>query len=212
MSNKHPIIAHGELYAEAIAKPLGGGNKQMPREYSESKRRIINDLEALSDRIISSNEVFLKEKILCVRLEPKFEAKSYVPTALVAAMSYNNAEFVGGRKYAIFDDIGNKTPAKLYFLRTTDKGIEQLKTVLRNGERDSVDQWKRQVQSISTIDLLKPEEKIMGFSDEWESGAVEFVLHPVSSETDDEVLKFLDLSNIDKRNAQVRTYEGGGFY
>lgn len=209
MSNKHPIIAHGELYADPVAKPFGGGKKEMPRDYSEAKQRILNDLDLLTSNISNSKDIFMDEKILCVRLEPKFEAKSYVPTSLVSAMPDGNAQIVGGRKYTTVDSEGNETPAKLYFLRTTDSGIEQLKSTLKKGERDHIDQWKRQLQSIYAIDFLKSDEKVIGFDDDWEMGSVEFVLHPVSSNTNDEVHRFFDLCGINENNAQVRTYQGG---
>jgi len=56
MNKKHPIIAHGELYAEPISKSLGGGKKEMPRDYVEAKQRIISDLEVLTDSIADSQE------------------------------------------------------------------------------------------------------------------------------------------------------------
>lgn len=210
MSNsKHPIIAHGELYAEPVTKSLGGGKKEMPRDYAEAKQRIIDNLDILTNGIANSEEIFMDEKILCVRLEPKFEAKSYVPTSIVSAMPAGNAQIVGGRKYMAVDVEGNEILAKLYFLRTTDGGIEQLKSVLQNGEHDHIDQWKHQIQSIHAIDFLKPDEKVMGFDDDWATGTVEFVLHPVPSNTDDKVHKFFDLCGIGEGDAQVRTYDDG---
>ena len=209
MDNKHPIIAHGELYAEPISKQLGGGEKERPRNYAEAKQRVINDLDVLTRNIADSEEIFMDEKILCVRLEPKFEAKSYIPTSLVSAMPLGNTEIVGGRKYAAVDGDGNETSAKLYFLRTTDGGITQLKDVLENGKRDHVEQWRKQLQSIYAIDLLKPDEKVMGFENDWKAGTVEFVLHPVPSSTHDEVHNFFKLCGIGETDAQVRTYTDG---
>ena len=96
---RHPIIAHGELYCEPIiGKRFGGGTKKIPHEYFEAKQRIISDLDEISDAIQEQREIFLEEKIICVRLEPKFEAKSYVPTQLLID---DTIHFVGGRKYSV---------------------------------------------------------------------------------------------------------------
>lgn len=209
MSEKYPIIAHGELYAEYVTKPLGGGKRVMPRDYSEAKERILDDLDSLQSILQEEDEVFLSEKILCIRLEPKFEAKSYVPEALVSAMSEGNARIVGGRKYEVMDEEGNIETAKLYFLRTATSGIEQLSDVLYSGQKDHVESWRNQLQTINTIDLLRPEEKVMGFEDNWIKGKVEFVLHPMSSETNEEIERFFEVSGIDKSVSKVKVYDSG---
>ena len=59
---KHPIIANGEIYAEPVSKALGGGPKQMPRDYFEAKQRIINALDDLTQDIAEGEEVFLMKE------------------------------------------------------------------------------------------------------------------------------------------------------
>lgn len=203
---KHPIIANGEIYAEPVSKALGGGPKQMPRGYFEAKQRIINALDVLTQDIAEGEEVFLDERIICIRLEPKFEAKSYIPSALINAMSSGSSKIVGGRKYTVYGD-ERELSAKLYFVRTTDSGINQLKATLQNGDRDNVEQWQQQIRSIHTINLLKPDEKIMGFADDWQAGTVEFVLHPLPSSTEDEISAFFIHSGINADNARIKTYD-----
>lgn len=205
---KHPIIANGEIYAEPLSKALGGGPKQMPRDYLDAKRRIINALDGLTQDIAAGKELFLDERIICVRLEPKFEAKSYMPSTLINEMSSGSSRIVGGRKYTILDDESGAS-AKLYFIRTTDSGINQLKTTLQNGNRDNVGQWQQEIRSIHTINLLEPNEKIMGFSDSWRSGTVEFVLHPLPSSTENEIAEFFKYSDIKISNARIKTYSDG---
>lgn len=206
--DKHPIIANGEIYAEPVTKALGGGQKTMPRDYSEAKERIITALNQLTQDIEAGDEVFLDERVICIRLEPKFEAKSYVPHAIVSAMTNGDSKIVGGRKYSILED-GEESFAKLYFVRTTDTGIHNLKNILEVGDRDRIEQWRQQIQSVSTINLLKPEEKIMGFADDWEAGTVEFVLHPLPTSTGDEVDAFFSHSGIDTAKAKIKSYDDG---
>lgn len=130
MDRKHPIIAHGEMYAEPIARPISNGPKILPHEYNEAKQRVLGNLSTLESALTDSDELFLEEKIVCVRLEPKFEAKSYVPTSLVSAMS-SGSEIIGGRKYTTRSG-EVESSAKLYFVKTTTTGIREFRTTLGN--------------------------------------------------------------------------------
>lgn len=206
--DKHPIIANGEVYAEPVSKMLGGGPKRLPREYPEAKIRMIDALNKLTQEIETGKERFLEDKVVCIRLEPKFEAKSYVPISIINAMNDNSSALVGGRKYSIVEN-DDELFAKLYFVRTTDTGLRHLLETLQNGTKDSIEQWRQQVQSINTINLLHPEEKIMGFSSSWEEGTVEFVLHPLPEYTENEISLFFETSGIDATKARVKTYEDG---
>lgn len=205
---KHPIIANGEMYAEPITKTQRHGEKTPPRDYFTAKQRIITALDSLTKEIEETEEVFLDEKIVCIRLDPKYEAKSYVPISIISAMSSEQSKIVGGRKYTIETE-DDEFSAKLYFVRTTDVGLQQLRTVLQSGEKDNVDTWRKQLCYVNTIDLLQPDEKVMGFAEDWEFGTAEFVLHPVPSMTQEEVASFFKYSGIDQENARVKTYDDG---
>ncbi|MDR1136658.1 MAG: hypothetical protein LBL49_10895 [Clostridiales Family XIII bacterium] len=149
--NKYPIIAHGELYIEPITKKGGGGVKKIPHEYAAAKQKIIADIDRIFDVIQEKREIFLEEKIVCVRMEPKFEAKSYVPTQLLTDESMS---IVGGRKYTFVDDTLEEQTAKLYFIKTDNNGIRKIKETLSIGVKDNVDAWCDQVGSIHSMDLL----------------------------------------------------------
>lgn len=206
MSDRHPIIANGELYAEPVNKPINGGSKVLPHEYDEAKTRTLADLSALEAAFSQDKEVFMEEKIICLRLEPKFEAKSYVPTSIISAMS--DGKIVGGRKYKIVSD-EDEVFAKLYFVKTTTRGVSRLKAVIENGINDSIEQWCNQIRSLHSIDLLSENEKEMGFKEEWEAGSVEFVLHPLPGYTEDKIRRFVQISGIDEANIRIKTYDDG---
>ena len=206
MSDRHPIIANGELYAQPVNKPIGGGPKTLPHEYDEAKARTLADLSALEASFSDDKEVFMEEKIICVRLEPKFEAKSYVPTSIISAMP--GGEIVGGRKYKLPSD-KDEVYAKLYFVKTTANGVSKLKSALENGTNDSVEQWRNQLRSLYSIDLLSDDEKVMGFENDWGAGSVEFVLHPLPGYTDDKIRRFVQISGIDEASIRVKTYDDG---
>ncbi len=204
---KHPIIAHGELYVEPISKKGSGGPKKMPHEYQFAKQKMLQDINNITQKIQENSEIFLNEKIVCVRMEPSFEAKTYVPSSLV--LSKNDMEIVGGRKYTFTDDNGDEQDAKLYFMRTNDKGIKMLSDTLEKGLKDNVEKWCDHIKSIHSFDLLRPDEKVMGFSDSWESGVVEIVLHPINTEREKMISLFYETIGISKEHTAIKSYEEG---
>lgn len=204
INGKHPIIANGQYYIEPLTKRKGGGTPSFPHEYGEAKFRLCSDIRKIQDSIRDNEEVFLDEKIVCIRLEPKYEAKSYTPNSLVTE---SGMKLVGGRKYSL--DSEDSSKAKMYFVRTNDSELAELKSKFETGKKDHVNKWKEQVCTIKSIDLLRPEEKAMGFSDSWEKGTVEVVIHPLGEDYDKAVDRFFDVVKISKSEAVVRTYEDG---
>lgn len=204
--DKYPIIANGELYVESILKKNGPNSKKYPYEYDEAKERIFRDIEILEERINKNEEVFMDDKVLCIRLEPTFEAKSYMPGSLMIA---EDMKIIGGRKYAYTNQEGQKESAKLYFVKTKNAGIGKLKRTLQMGTKDSVDAWKNQIRSIKNIDLLKGEEKIQGITADWRSGEVEIVLHPLQENPEDMVRSFLEVAELKIEEVKIKSYESG---
>ncbi|GHU73001.1 hypothetical protein FACS189450_11900 [Spirochaetia bacterium] len=205
--NKYPIIAHGESYIEPLVNQPGAGSKSYPHEYSQNVNNMLLNIEKIYDSISKKREVFLSEKIVCIRLEPKFEAKSYVPNSLLTLK--DDMSIVGGRKYSINSDNKDHT-AKLYFMKTTDKGIHSLYTTLKNDENSDNTNWVNQIRSIHSIDLLDPSEKIMGFPSDWLEGKLEIILHPLLDENKRMLSLFYELSGLDENNkTKIRSYSEG---
>lgn len=210
---KHPIIAYGELYAEPISKKLYSGPKQYPHEYSEAKINIIKQLDMISELFrtnaqTNANEIFTHDKIICFRMEPKFEAKSYVPSSIISAVK--DMSLIGGRKYVVDSTVSDKKEtAKLYFARTTSEGIAELRTLLDSGQRDNIKTWREQICSLKTLDLLTPSEKIMGFNDSWSEGSVEIVLHPTGDNVDSTIKTFSNYCGIPEEDMMIRPYTDG---
>lgn len=204
--NSHPILGRGELYVSDIEKKYYGGPKQYPHTYDESKQNLLNGLSHIKESIVNNSEIFLKEKVLCVRMEPKFEAKSYSPDIL---LSIDGISPIGGRKYSIEGKNGNQIKAKLYFAKATDNGIDNLTQILRLGIKDNITTWENQISAIRLIDLLSPKEKIAGFADDWETGMVEIVLHPLVCSSVDAIEKFLKLLNLPQDKYKINRYENG---
>ena len=145
---KYPIIASGELYVENISKKMNFSPREWPHDYETAKENICRDLDVIKKKIETNEEIFLDEKILCIRLEPKLEAKSYVPNSLMVS---DDMKIVGGRKYSFIDENGEQKDAKLYFVRTQNSGINELEKTLKSGSKDDVDRWKQQIQSSTEV-------------------------------------------------------------
>lgn len=203
---KHPIIAHGELYVEPISRKQSFSEKKWPHEFEEAKEKIIKDIESIREKIKNKDEVFLDEKVFCIRLEPKMEAKSYVPDSLMVS---EDMKIIGGRKYSFKNQEGKEEKAKLYFFKTKDTGLERLAYILKSGDKDNVEKFRKQVRSIKDIDLLRFDEKIQGVSKDWKKGLVEIVLHPVDSNEQSTISSFLRTSKLRSDNVNIKSYEKG---
>ena len=201
MADKKPIIAFGESYSEQFEKSGSGGNKKRPHEYEEARENILNNINYIRESIETKREIFLDEKILCIRMEPDFEAKSYIPNSFIYKI--DNTDIIGGRKFVIDDN--NKS--KLYFLRTDIQGINNLYDVVKNNKEYNNKSWVNEICSIRSLDLLKPEEKIMGFRSDWKYGNIEIVLHPLNKEYNNMIDTFYKIIDIPKNKMKIRHYD-----
>lgn len=118
-------------------------------------------------------------------------------------------KIVGGRKYSFTDDHGISQSAKLYFVKTDDRGLCKLRSTLVSGDRDTVKEWRKQISTIHSFDLLTAGERVMGFPEGWDAGSVEFVLHPIDDEIDKILELFFYVSQIPPHNAKIKKYEKG---
>ncbi|MCD7923136.1 MAG: S8 family peptidase [Clostridiales bacterium] len=204
MSDKHPILANGQYYIDPLVKRTYGGDIEYPHSYEDAKVKLFQDISDIQDAIVKSEETFAEQKVVCVRLEPKFEAKSYAPSSLVAG---TDMKMIGGRKYKI--DAESDEKGKLYFIRATNSELEELKTTLSTGKKDHVKKWQNQLCTIKSIDLLQPREKILGFPDCWQEGDVEVVLHPLGDEEESVINDFFATTGLQKEKAAIRSYDDG---
>lgn len=206
-NERYPIIAHGELYVEPINKRSMPATKKYPHEYDEAKNMLLDDLceieKIISNESVGSSEIFLEQKIVCFRMEPKFEAKSYTPQSIISVS--NHLELIGGRKYQIDED----TSAKLYFVKATNSGLQELHTILKSGQKDNIKSWRNQICSLRKIDFLDSEDKILGFEDDWNEGTVEIVLHPLKDSTNEAIDLFYSSTGISRENSKIKVYDDG---
>lgn len=203
INEKMPILAHGELYIEGVEKRGSFGEKSYPRDYESARDRVLSDLELLRANLNEAEEYCLEKQVICIRLEPKFEAKSYYPDAITTASKH--MRIIGGRRYSIDS---NQEHAKLYFVRTDSTGLNDIYRKLKS-ESGNSKKWRDQIRSLRSINLADPAEKINGFPESWKSGHVEFVLHPMGEKyTEESLTRFFSITGIEKRMAEVRQHWG----
>jgi hypothetical protein len=203
---KYPIIANGELYVESVMKKSGPNNKKYPHEYNEAKANVFRDLKDIEEKIRTNEEVFMEERVLCVRLEPSFEAKSYIPGSLLLT---EDMKIIGGRRYVCTNNDAQEESAKLYFIKTKDFGIQKLKRTLELGTKDSIESWQNQIRSIKNINLLTGDEKAQGFSKDWTEGKIEIILHPIQKNPEEMINIFLEVSGFHRDEVKMKSYENG---
>lgn len=203
-NEKYPIIGNGQYYIEPLLKKPYGGIPILPHEYTEAKERLSADISKIQESFLTSDEIFVEKKIVCIRLEPKFEAKSYTPKSLI---TNSEMKLVGGRKYVV--DPTTEIKGKLYFIRASNNDLSALKNTLISGKKDHIEKWQNQICTIKSIDLLRPEEKVLGFSTTWTEGVVEIVIHPLGIDKDNAIEGFFNVTGIDKEKAIVRSYDDG---
>lgn len=209
MNNRNPILGRGELYVSDIEKRYFGGPQKLPHTYHENKLALINDITLIQKEIKYNDEIFLPEKVICIRMEPKFEAKSYSPDML---FNIDGIAPIGGRKYTISKSKEGAVKSKLYFARTNDQGLQNLKTILQTGQKDNTVTWQNQICTIRTINLLDTTEKISGFSNTWDSGLVEIVLHPFVWNNEFALQQFLSLLDLSEEKYKLSGYQNGPLF
>lgn len=196
----YPVLTCGAYLEPAARRPKGYFHK-----YSEAKTKVLSDLDMILEQIHTMDKYFLSEKVICVRLEPDLDLK-HSPVLVTSASVHMKC--LGWKTYLCTTSDGNRS-ARLYFIRTTDQGIEDLRKVLISGEKDSDAAWKRHISSIHALNFLTPEERMIGLSDEWKSGIVKMVLHPMGKDSDKALMLLYDLSKIPKDQTKVFKYKNG---
>lgn len=201
---KRPILMKGERLIDIVTKKGMGGEKPLPRQYTQAKQRIIQSLNEVKEEIKEGKANFLEnEIILSVKMEQGFLAKSYRPDFLTKD---ENMTLVGARK-GYFQN-GNESDEiiekKIYFYRTSIDGIDYLNSLL---EVDDFSEGNRKkLCMIDKIEFLKKQDKVYGFIESDVQLDVEIVIHPLKVDYMEALEK---IKGIVGQNCDVRYYEDG---
>lgn len=200
------ILTGGEKYSELISKRLGGSKNEPQVTFQKARDRLISDI-ANTRKMVDDLPRTMKlptEFVVCVRMNPKYSAKSYFPKSVFNVASQNKVEAIGSRNW--YPDKEESNPGKLIFARTTDSGLSTLEGFLLSSNHFT-DQFSMEVRRIEKVDLLGYEEKLLGFEDDWQEGYVEFVFHPFDRDRDQVISAFKQIQNFER--LKIREYDSG---
>ena len=225
MSNelRRPILYRGEVYVSPIVKKVSGSPKEPKVSYDIARDTVLEDIkrtrEVLNEMPASTR--LPNEVVLCLKMQPEFSAKSYYPDSL---FDLNTTKFgikdVGSRAWndiiaADLDQDGTDSTlqyGKMFFIRSTEVGLNNLEKQLHKSESELTQKFTYDIRRIFSLDILSPAEQILGFSEEWQGGRMEAVLHPFALDKEAAVLHFFDLLEgvgVDSSKIKYKQYGHG---
>ena len=225
MSNepRRPILYNGEVYVSPVEKGSGGGTKQPNITYEVAREKILSDINRTKEvlRRMPDDSRLPNEVVLCLRMQPEFSAKSYYPDSLFDLDTQKfGLQEIGSRVWreSITVTAGNeeekqsKLSGKLFFVRSTESGLDRLEQQLNRRQGSLTQKFTNDIRKLSSIDILTTSEQILGFSDNWQSGRLEAVLHPFVVDREVAVkhfLSLLDSAGVSEDRIKFRQYGDG---
>jgi subtilisin family serine protease len=212
---RRPILYRGELYSSFVEKKTGGGSKEPLVKYEDARAKIISDIANVKEaiRTIPNEKRLPNEFVVCLRMPEEFSAKSYYPdTIFDTNISKFGLKEIGSRRWTEESSRSVNTGGKLFFVRATEKSLESLRERLDKSEDFLTKQFKTDISKISSLDILRPTEQILGIDDNWQSGRLEAVLHPFYLDKQLSLSQFITLiekSGLNKNNVKVKQYGEG---
>ena len=221
---KRPILYNGELYGQPIQKGGGGGSKEMRVSYEEARANLISDIKETRSilREMPKSSRLPNEVVLSLVLHPEFIAKSYYPDSLFDLGSERfGIKEIGSRIFRLHKenegeenevDKDDYEVSKLFFLRATEKSLDAFERQLNKSIMVQRKAFMTDVRKISSLGLLNAEDQILGFSDTWEEGQIEAVLHPFEIDRKISLEHFYSLINkygVDENSIRYKEYPSG---
>ncbi|MDV3433427.1 S8 family peptidase [Paenibacillus larvae] len=204
-----PILGNGEQMIEPIKKKMRGGEKPYPRSYDEAKNRIKRQLEEIQGHIKEiPEENRMDEIVLTLRLNEDFLAKTYIPDTFFKKTRFEN---IGSRRW-VFEKDSKMKYSKMHFVKVDQESLSSLQQILDSTGNALTKSFKNDIRKIEEFSLLRNDEIIQGFDDDWMEGTVEFVLHPYGHENEEMIEKFkrnLISLGVKGNTIKLKTYDGG---
>lgn len=213
-NERRPILYKGEIYTKAITKRLGGSSKDPGISFEVAKTKVLSDIALTREKLqnIPASKKLTNEFVVCLRMSPEFSAKSYYPEDLFSAVSTNGqVEEIGSRIWRE-EDGGIEETGKLFFLRTTSRGLDELEEKINRDETSVTKGFAYDIRKIKSLDTLESDEQILGIPSDWTEGRLEAVLHPFHQDKEEALSNFLGLlknSNVDLNRVKYKQYESG---
>jgi hypothetical protein len=216
-NNRRPILYKGEIYTKPITKNGGGGPpKESSISYDTARSNILSSIASTKEKIahIPQEKKLPNEFVVCVRMFPEFSAKSYYPDDFFTQVAaQGEVQEIGSRVWREVDEeAGSEQTGKLFFVRTTTAGLNELESKLSRDETSATKGFVYDVRKIKSFDTLESVEQILGIPDDWSEGRLEAVLHPFEKDKELALKNFFDLisrSGVDLSKVKHKQYESG---
>jgi hypothetical protein len=217
MSNKRrPILYRGETLATLIKKSGNPFDKQPGITFDEARENIILDLEETEEKIeqLQFRSKLPNETIVCVKMHSDYSAKSYYPESIFNTVSGDFSE-IGSRLWREKSHIKKLTKSgKMFFVRINKNSIKNFRKRLVDCTPTNEKQKKfvLDIRRLSGIGLLDPTDQVLGFSDDWQSGMMEAVIHPFSTDREIVVSHFMEVlrnAGLEEKHIKYKQYKSG---
>lgn len=218
MQSKKTILTGGENYITIPeTKKTRPGEDRRP-SYEEVKGKIIKNIDTINESVKKiPTEFIMEEVVLNLKMRVDRSSKSYHPSKLLRDCNINQ---VGTRKWeqkVLKNRNGNikeetKIGKDIYVSLSLEK-LESLKNIIANDELSNNN--KDTLRSIEEFYIDTHENMLRGFSENWNEGRVEIVLHPIKGleeKSIEELKKMIEKYNGDTRTMKVRVYENGPIF
>ena len=214
--DRRPFIFRAESYVEPVS-PLWSAPQDVeyPVTYQEARERLSNQVATATTELAQlPQDRRLDEVVMCVPIHPRFTATSYYPSSF---FHHSGLRDVGSRPFQTQHN-ERQGQSKVFFVRASDQSVAQLEELLSERRPALPGQWEKDIRTLDGFFLPSRENQLMGFSDAWEKGRVEFLLHPFH-DSEDELeelhLKFQDVLKevaVSEESIKFRSYPGGPIF
>lgn len=220
------ILGNGEQYIRPISKRMSNRPTEPPRSYGDARDIVkrglttaLNSFEALP-----AQKKLLEEPVFCLRLHPDVTAKTYSPTAIFEEVP--DVRPIGSRNYrtAINEVAPTRriekqkaleaadVSGRLIFVQSSPEGFDRFLRHLDRVESQLKKSFRDEIRRIERFDMLGVTEQILGFSETWDEGRAELVLHPTRSGSERQlefVFELFDEAGVDRERSRIRQYPSG---
>ena len=185
---RRPIIYKGELYNAPVERKRTYVPKDPPYDFDECRDKLLEDISNVQQKVanLDGSHRLPNEVVVCLRMRPEYGAKSHFPKSLFqSSVLGGQFEEIGSRIYRIaptnsYYQNGQEF-GKLFFVRATANGLDRFNRRIED-PTSITEQFKREVKTIESFDLINPSEQIVGFGNDWTYGNIEIVLHPFAKD------------------------------
>ncbi len=223
MRGRRPILGNGEALTSAVERKYGGNAAPPPKTYDQARHDLFQYIDLLKEQYVEIPPElrFGDEFFYCLRVHPEALAKSFDMSSFIGNVS--GIERIGTRAWNVestqithTDRLKNKIKkgqnefvGKTIFIRSHVSALDRMKALLDESQTNLPMSFMADVCRLENLDLLKSDERVMGFTDDWKTGKVEIVLHPSRDNQLNLVEHFkalLDASGEDAGTVKSRVY------